>query len=1035
MKEFPPFRLDTANQCLWRQRNKREDERILLTPKAFVLLRYLVDHAGQLVTHDELLDAVWPGTHIQPQAVKRIILDIRGALGDRAKKPLFIQTQHRRGYRFIATVSEGVGTQLAVSAPPARRRLVGRKHALAKLCDCLRKVLRGECQVVFITGEPGIGKTALADEFQRQAAAEVPGLRIARGQCIEGYGGKEAYYPMLEALRQLCRGQEGDSTIQTLAAEAPTWLVQFPALVKPEQREMLHRELLGATRERMLREIGDALETIAADSPLLLVFEDLQWVDYSTIDLISALARRRGSAKLMLIATIDMVVSEHPLKAIKADLLLRQLCCDIALEPLGEAEVAEYLAAQSSAASVPEGLAKFVYHHSEGNPLFMVAALDHMTERNLIAHDKGAWKLPVSLEEIALGVPQGLREMIESQIDRLTPEAQRALEAASVAGVVFSTEACAAAARLGSETFEDLCQQLSRRYRIVHSAGSQQFPEGTVCSRYEFDHALYREVLYSRQAPGSRAKLHQRIAERLETLFSARPSEVAAELAHHFEEGSDWAHAVKYLQLQAELAGRRYAPREATALLQHALELSRGMSGADWAASETGILKKLATIYVVSFDIRAIETYEALIARAAQYGLIDVEVQALVDIAYPLSWISTRRCLDAVGRALRLKDSQVDSLVRARTQASCLVRRVWADGWNAQDAENCMNALAEIRKSGDRILIASHVIDCNFIYWSSSQYREAKRNAVESLAIVFEGGGENPYLSSTYWLSQFILPWTLMFLGEWGEALAEITAGIAMADRNGDHFRGQTLRLYRAWVHLNAMDFAGVVRICESVLPLTEDPGRGPWRRLGLILAGSAETALGKYESARKYLSTATEEMDRQRLIFDWYFRMLLESALTDLWLTKRDPERARPEADRFLSATLMTAERTWQALAWEANARVAVAQRDFDRAHDCVAKALSTIEGSEVPLAAWRVQATAAELYQGEKDSHSAEHYRELSRATILKLADSLAADEPLRKTFLSAPSIRKVLGNAEITNSARLRRSTKRFRKSAPR
>jgi len=275
MKDFPPFRLDLVNQCLWRHPDRGDDERILLTPKAFAVLRYLVEHAGQLVTHDELLDAVWPNTHIQPQAIKKLILDLRGMLGDRANKPVFIETLHRRGYRFIAAVSEGTGALPAVPTPPALGRLVGREHALGELRDCLGKISGGERQIVFITGEPGIGKTALADEFQRLAMAQLPGLRIARGQCVEGYGGKEAYYPMPEALGGLCRGPGGESVIQSLAAAAPTWLVQFPALVKREQREMLQREILGATRERMLREIDDLLEAVTAASPLLLVLEDL----------------------------------------------------------------------------------------------------------------------------------------------------------------------------------------------------------------------------------------------------------------------------------------------------------------------------------------------------------------------------------------------------------------------------------------------------------------------------------------------------------------------------------------------------------------------------------------------------------------------------------------------------------------------------------------------------------------------------------------------------------------------------------------
>ncbi len=208
---------------------------------------------------------------------------------------------------------------------------------LSELWDCLRRALQGERQIVFIATEPGIGKAAMADELQHQAAANVPGIRVARGQCVEGYGGKEAYHPMLEALGQLCRGSGGALVIQTLAAEAPTWLVQLPAALKREYREILQQEMLGATRQRMLREIGDALNTMASASPLLLVLEDLQWADPFTLDLISAVARSRTPAKLMLLGTYrqaDVAVSGHPMKALKPDLLMHHLCREIALEPL-----------------------------------------------------------------------------------------------------------------------------------------------------------------------------------------------------------------------------------------------------------------------------------------------------------------------------------------------------------------------------------------------------------------------------------------------------------------------------------------------------------------------------------------------------------------------------------------------------------------------------------------------------------------------------------------------------------------------------
>ncbi|MDB6103514.1 MAG: transcriptional regulator, putative ATPase, winged helix family [Gammaproteobacteria bacterium] len=584
MKEFPPFRLDVLNQCLWRIGKMESAERILVTPKAFAVLEYLVEHAGQLVTHEELLEGVWPDRMVEPQAVKKRILDVRNALGDRPKNPLFIETVPKRGYRFIAPVSKHIapGPPVPVRAP--QDTLVGRSRALTELHGGLQQAIRGERQVVFITGEAGIGKTALADEFLRQSVSAAVSIRVATGQCVEGYGGKEPYYPMLDALGRLCAGPHAEAIVRILAAQAPTWLVQLPALVKREHREMLQREILGTTRERMLREICEALETITAEYPLLLLFEDLQWVDRSTMDLISALARRQGPAKLMLIATcrpLDLEPRSHPLKPLKEDLLVHRLCHEFAVAPLTEAEVGEYLAIRSSGASVPPGLSALLLRHSEGNPLFMVAALDHMIKRAVISRENGSWQLHVPLAQIELAVPDDLRRMIEAQIERLSAEEQRVLELASIAGASFSATVINLAADVDPQTFEDLCEDLSRRHQIVRWAGTQYFPNGAIAERYEFVHALYRQVLYDRLAPRRRARLHRRIGERLEALHPQLTDEVVPELAYHFEAAADWRRAVEYLRLEAGIARRLFAHSQADSLLQRAVELASRLPQAE----------------------------------------------------------------------------------------------------------------------------------------------------------------------------------------------------------------------------------------------------------------------------------------------------------------------------------------------------------------------------------------------------------------------------------------------------------------------
>ena len=1023
MKVFLPFRLDTANQCLWRSGDTGREERILLTPKAFAVLAYLAEHAGRLVTPDELLEAVWSGRVIEPQAVRKHILEVRAALGDRPKNSLFIETLPKRGYRFIAGVSETAASSSPVgSGGPAHSTLVGRGGALGVLHEAWRRALNGERQIVLITGEPGIGKTALAEEFQRRVAVGERSVRIVHGQCTEGYGNREAYGPMLDALGQLCRGPQAEPIIQILFTEAPTWLAQLPTLLTHERRATLQREILGATRERMVREIGEALDSITAETALLLLFEDLQWADDSTVDLISALARRRTLAKLMLLATcrpLDVEPAGHSLRGRIPDLLVHRLCREIALTPLSEAEVEEYLAIQSPAgrppaSRPPPGLSALVHRHSEGNPLFMVAALEHMAKRSLLNQVGDRWELRVPLEQIELEVPEDLRHMIEARLEPLSAQEQSALELASIAGVTFSASVISAPEQFDSHGVEDLYEELSRRHHIVKWAATQSLPDGSMTERYEFVHALYRQVLYDRQLPGRRARLHRQIGERLAALYAPRVEEVVPELAYHFEQAADWPRAIDYLQQAAQIAGRRYAHRQADALLARALELVCHLSGAQRAQVELQLLVALAAHRAAAFDMRAIETYETLVARAADYGLIDVQARALLDLSYFLSLTSAERSMDAVQRALRLSAGQ-DPAMRMRTRAIGAFRRLSVRGWNTQDALEFRAGLAELHKGQDSAALDFGLLEGSHIRFLSGEYREARRLALEVRAKWLEPG-TNPNLRIEYYRSDALAVLPLVFLGEWGTALKEFAAALAEAWKNVNENNALWLQVHQAWLHLHALDFTGVLAICRSALALLRDPALRaapppPQLRRALILSGLASAAVGDYARALEDFSAAASDMDRQTVFLDWYWRMPLVAGLTEVWLAKGDRVRAQQEAERLLQMSLATEERTWQGLAWEINARVALANRDEARARDCMARGVSTVQGFEVPLAAWQVHATAAHIEKESGNLESAQSHLDLSRATIMQLADSMEQREPLRKIFLSAPAVARVL------------------------
>jgi predicted ATPase len=265
----------------------------------------------------------------------------------------------------------------------------------------------------------------------------------------------------------------------------------------------------------MLREVREALDALNLEAPQLWVFEDLQWADPSTVDLLSATARRPTKVKAMVIMTdrpVDMAAPNHPLRKLKSELLTHQLCRQIALRPLSHEDVAEYLRGES-ADSLPDGFAELVYRHSEGNPLFMIAALDHMTERGLVAREGGQWRLRVPVGEIEIDVPETLRQMIEAQIERLTSEEQRALEVASVAGARFTAHVVAQAMQQNAEPLEELFDKVTHRSRMVRAAGCQELADGSASQLFEFVHAVYREVFYRRQTPARRASLQRRMGQ------------------------------------------------------------------------------------------------------------------------------------------------------------------------------------------------------------------------------------------------------------------------------------------------------------------------------------------------------------------------------------------------------------------------------------------------------------------------------------------------------------------------------------------
>lgn len=533
---------------------------IKLQPKTLTLLWTLVRQAGEVVSKSALFDAVWPQRIVVETALSFQIQLLRTALGDNTKSPRYIATVHRIGFRFLAAVATTATVEPVDSAPAATIPLLGRARALQQLHASFARSLGGRRQLVFVTGEAGIGKTALIDRFIEELRSSRSDLLLARGQSVEHYGEGEPYLPVLEALSQLCRHDDGH-VLELLRQRAPAWLGQLSSLLSAGERAELQAQAAGASSARQQRELTDVLDHLCAGQPLLMVLEDLHWSDSPSIELLTMIAQRQDKARLLVICTyrpVEAIVSRHPVNHLKLSLAARRQCEELPLPPLQEADTAEYLSRRFPERPDLGPLAAAVHRHSGGLPLFMVQMAEVLPG--------------VSAEAFEAVVPQELRGLVGLQLERLEPAEQEVLEAASVEGSEFTAACVAAVLGLSATEAETHCDRLVRHGQFIEDRGLAVWPDGTASGRYGFRHALYQAVLYRRMSAGRRRQMHLRIGERLEAGCGDRQRDSAVELAAHFSAAQEGPRAARFHELAGEVALQRCAPQLAATHFRRAID-------------------------------------------------------------------------------------------------------------------------------------------------------------------------------------------------------------------------------------------------------------------------------------------------------------------------------------------------------------------------------------------------------------------------------------------------------------------------------
>jgi DNA-binding winged helix-turn-helix (wHTH) protein/tetratricopeptide (TPR) repeat protein len=603
---FADFELDTSTFKL-----RKGDREVALQPKVFDALRYLVENRDRVVRKEELLEALWPGEHVNDTAVPWTISRARKALEQDADANYPIETVRGRGYRFAGEVRHNRGSEpppsnTRVSTQVARGRssvdpFVGRADALERLVGALHEASAGRGRLVLLTGEAGIGKTRCLNEFALMARGL--NLGVWTGRCLEG-GRGAAFWPWVQVVRDaIAEGALGPS----LAAEAQTLLDELTPRADLDHQTDVGASSAVAARFWVLEKLSRFLLKCAEGAPRVIFLDDVHWADEASLDLLIFLGAEISKGALLVVATARDAVQPQSEPWAKATARLGP-CERVGLLGLREKEVAAYVA-EVTGMSLPAEIQAAVYAKCGGHPLFL-----QETARLLAA--LGDQKGAASLRPDDITVPGVARDVLRGRLIGLPPETCVALEIASVIGQEFDVQVLQTALGLEAKTV---------LLRLDDAVRARLIAPRRRAGTYGFVHDTIREALYEELSTARRVELHGLVARALE----GRPRAAFSvnELAYHAYRAlpqADPDRVEQYARDAAEAAMGTFAYEEAAEFYEWALEAHRYRSGAD-ARSHCELLLALATAQRLSGAVRdAQKNVERAIDIARQHRFADL---------------------------------------------------------------------------------------------------------------------------------------------------------------------------------------------------------------------------------------------------------------------------------------------------------------------------------------------------------------------------------------------------------------------------
>ena len=725
-----------------------------------------------------------------------------------------------------------------------RGRLVGRSDELAVLRERWSHVQQGHGHLVLLSGEPGIGKTRLANEVI--AYARLHGALVLQGGCYE-YEATTPYLPLAEALRDWVSAQSAGELHDRLGLIAAE-LVRLAPEIEARLGPVAPNPPLPPDQERLrlFDHVARFLQTLAAGNGLLLFIDDLHWADHGTLALLHYLLRRLRNERLLILSAYREVELDraHPLAAALVEWRRERLATRLQLGRLTLDECGALLASMFVQDSVSLEFTQAIYRETEGNPFFVEEVIKSLIEQDQIYLENGGWGRKAIAE---LTIPQSVKEAIGRRLNRLSAAGVEALQHAAVLGKTFEFSELAAA--LGTA---ETSPQEDRLLDALDEAIGAQLIRAGAGDAFTFTHDKIREVLVEELNPIRRRRLHQRAGESLERMVAGPASEAhVQDLAHHFLQSGDLRKALDYSLRAGERARRLYAGDEALTYFQHAAECAEALSLPDQLAhvhEAIGDIQVLRGLYGVAVDHfqRALALAETRETRAA--------IKTKIGTAYGQT--GDARGLEFLLAAQRELDpaTQQDELAHTLTM---LGRYHHYRAQHAQAIDYYERARALAEPLDNPLTLTYLYAYLAGAYQHMARYEDSMRWARQCLAL----GERKDFLFAQAAGYEFIAE-DLTLIGRWREAIDYARRDRQVGERIGSPDRLAWSEFARGWSLLGLGELAQAREAALFSLDMAEQIGES---RLAIWLGGLLgfiETALDHGDAAQAAAEGALKEAD-----------------------------------------------------------------------------------------------------------------------------------------------------------------------------